>query len=83
MHHPPLPLGNAQMDPIACENGHRLLALVERFPSLTRIFCGHNHSLTMTQYRQALISTIPAPSIRCRTATKTPGPITTSPRPRA
>lgn len=29
------------------------------FPSLTRIFCGHNHSLTMTQYRQALISTIP------------------------
>ena len=59
MHHPPLPLGNAQMDPIACENGHRLLALVERFPSLTRIFCGHNHSLTMTQYRQAIISTIP------------------------
>lgn len=52
MHHPPLPLGNAQMDPIACENGHRLLALVERFPSLTRIFCGHNHSLTMTQYRR-------------------------------
>jgi 3',5'-cyclic AMP phosphodiesterase CpdA len=37
MHHPPLPLGNAQMDPIACENGYRLLALVERFPSLTRI----------------------------------------------
>ncbi|MDU2188608.1 MAG: phosphodiesterase [Klebsiella pneumoniae] len=33
MHHPPLPLGNAQMDPIACENGHRLLALVERFPA--------------------------------------------------
>lgn len=59
MHHPPLPLGNAQMDPIACENGHRLLGLVERFPSLTRIFCGHNHSLTMTQYRQAIISTIP------------------------
>ena len=59
MHHPPLPLGNAQMDPIACENDHRLLALVERFPSLTRIFCGHNHSLTMTQYRQTLISTLP------------------------
>jgi 3',5'-cyclic AMP phosphodiesterase CpdA len=59
MHHPPLPLGNAQMDPIACENGHRLLALVERFPSLTRIFCGHNHSLTLTQYRQAIVSTVP------------------------
>ncbi len=32
---------------------------MERFPSLTRIFCGHNHSLTLTQYRQAIISTIP------------------------
>ncbi|WLI75607.1 phosphodiesterase [Kosakonia sp. H02] len=60
MHHPPLPLGNAQMDRIACENGHLLLSLVERFPALTRIFCGHNHSLTMTQYRQATIATIPA-----------------------
>ncbi|EMM5418605.1 phosphodiesterase [Citrobacter amalonaticus] len=60
MHHPPLPLGNAQMDPIACENGHRLLALVDRFPSLIRIFCGHNHNLTMTQYRQATIATLPA-----------------------
>ena len=60
MHHPPLPLGNAQMDRIACENGHLLLNLIERFPALTRIFCGHNHSLTMTQYRQATIATIPA-----------------------
>ncbi len=52
MHHPPLPLGNAQMDRIACENGHLLLKLVERFPALVRIFCGHNHSLTLTQYRR-------------------------------
>lgn len=60
MHHPPLALGNAQMDPIACENGHELLALVKDFPSLIRIFCGHNHNLTLTQYRQALITTVPA-----------------------
>lgn len=59
MHHPPLPLGSAQMDPIACENGHLLLQLVERYPSLVRIFCGHNHCLIMTQYRQATIATIP------------------------
>ena len=59
MHHPPMPLGNAQMDPIACENGHIILALIERYPSLIRVFCGHNHSLTMTQYRQATIATVP------------------------
>jgi hypothetical protein len=71
------------MDPIACENGHRSLALVERFPSLTRIFCGHNHSLTMTQYRQAIISTIPGTVHQVPTATKIPVRITTSLRRRA
>lgn len=60
MHHPPLLLGNAQMDSIACENGHRLLELIRRFPLLQRIFCGHNHCLTITQYHQAMIATIPA-----------------------
>lgn len=60
MHHPPLPLGSAQMDPIACENGHLLLELVTRFPALIRIFCGHNHGLIMTQYRQAIIASVPA-----------------------
>lgn len=59
MHHPPLPLGSAQMDPIACENGYHLLQLIERFPALIRVFCGHNHCLIMTQYRQAIIATIP------------------------
>lgn len=59
MHHPPLPLGHAQMDPIACENGHRLLALADRFPALVRVFCGHNHGLAFTQYRQLTIATVP------------------------
>ncbi|MFP1739629.1 phosphodiesterase [Lonsdalea quercina] len=59
MHHPPLALGSAQMDQIACENGHRLLALIERFPALVRVFCGHNHCMIFTHYRQAIIATIP------------------------
>ncbi|ASN87098.1 MULTISPECIES: phosphodiesterase [Pectobacterium] len=59
MHHPPLPLGSAHMDRIACENGHELLTLIERFPQLTRIFCGHTHRLIMTQHRQAIIATVP------------------------
>jgi Icc protein len=59
MHHPPLKLGSAQMDAIACENGDRLLALIERFPCLQRVFCGHTHRLIFTHYHQAVISTIP------------------------
>ncbi|PWC17774.1 phosphodiesterase [Brenneria corticis] len=59
MHHPPLPLGSAQMDPIACENGREILQLIERFPQLTRVFCGHNHRLIVTQYRQAIVATVP------------------------
>lgn len=60
MHHPPLAFGSAQMDPIACENGAALLALIARFPQLTRIFCGHVHRMIATQYRQALICSAPA-----------------------
>jgi len=59
MHHPPLKLGSAQMDRIACENGDKLLALIDRFPALCRVFCGHTHRLIFTQYRQATITTIP------------------------
>ncbi|NMP25468.1 phosphodiesterase [Rahnella sp. SAP-1] len=59
MHHPPIKLGSAQMDSIACENGDRLLALIDRFPALCRVFCGHTHRLIFTQYRQAIITTIP------------------------
>lgn len=59
MHHPPLLLGSAQMDPIACENGRELLRLIDRHPQLTRVFCGHNHRLIVTQYRQAIIATVP------------------------
>ncbi|WP_213992031.1 phosphodiesterase [Sodalis sp. dw_96] len=60
MHHPPLAFGSAQMDPIACDNGMALLALIERFGHLTRIFCGHVHRMIATQYRQALICSAPA-----------------------
>jgi len=59
MHHPPVKLGSAQMDAIACENGDKLLALIDRFPALTRVFCGHTHKLIFTQHRQAIITTIP------------------------
>ncbi|WP_413734608.1 phosphodiesterase [Sodalis sp. RH21] len=60
MHHPPVPFGSAQMDPIACENGKSLLELIDRFPQLTRVFCGHVHRMIATQYRQALICSAPA-----------------------
>ncbi|WP_413722344.1 phosphodiesterase [Sodalis sp. RH24] len=60
MHHPPVAFGSAQMDPIACRNGEALLALIERFPQLTRVFCGHVHRMIATQFRQALICSAPA-----------------------
>jgi Icc protein len=59
MHHPPVKVGSAQMDAISCENGDQLLALIDRFPSLVRVFCGHTHRLIFTQYKQAIITTIP------------------------
>lgn len=58
MHHPPVNLGNCQMDRIRCLNGDTLLALIERYSHIERVFCGHVHRTMVMQYRQALIMSI-------------------------
>lgn len=59
MHHPPVALGSAQMDPIACRNGHELLQRIDRHPHLTHVFCGHVHRMIQARYKQALITCAP------------------------
>lgn len=59
MHHPPVALGNLQMDRISCQNGHELLKLIDKYPHLIRIFCGHVHRTMFTQYKQTIIASAP------------------------
>ncbi|MFM2477215.1 metallophosphoesterase [Celerinatantimonas sp. MCCC 1A17872] len=64
MHHPPLALNSAHMDPINCQNGDKLLALCEQFSHLEGIYCGHNHCYTTTFYQGVAIVSAPATSIQ-------------------
>lgn len=64
LHHPPLSMNSAHMDPIGCKNGDILLALADRYPHFTGIYCGHNHCFSITQYRQLVIAVAPACSVQ-------------------
>ncbi|CAG9295175.1 phosphodiesterase [Celerinatantimonas diazotrophica] len=64
MHHPPLALNSAHMDPINCRNGTKLLDFAEEFPHLEGIYCGHNHCYTTTVYRNVVVMSAPATSIQ-------------------
>lgn len=43
MHHPPFRTGFAAMDRIGCRDGGQLGALVQRYPQVERVLCGHVH----------------------------------------
>ncbi|MFM2481416.1 phosphodiesterase [Celerinatantimonas sp. YJH-8] len=64
MHHPPLSMNNAHMDPLRCINGSRLLALADRYPQFRGIYCGHNHRFSVSQYRQLVVVVAPATSVQ-------------------
>lgn len=64
MHHPPVLLNNAHMDPIYCQNGHNLLELAASYPQLKAVYCGHTHRFSVTTQQQLLIATSPATSIQ-------------------
>lgn len=58
MHHPPIAFGNIQMDNIMCRNGAALLALIDRYRHITRVYCGHVHRVMFAQYKQAIIASV-------------------------
>ena len=64
MHHPPLSMHSAHMDPINCRNGDQLLAFAERYPVFQGIYCGHNHCFSVTRYQQLIIACAPATSVQ-------------------
>ncbi len=43
LHHPLLPIGSAVMDAIGVENAAAVLALLERYPQVKAVVCGHIH----------------------------------------
>lgn len=43
LHHHPLPVGSAWMDSIGLHDAEALLAIIERFPQVRALVCGHVH----------------------------------------
>ena len=59
IHHPPLPTGHAHMDPLRCRNGDRLVALLQRFPQVEALACGHTHRAIIQRIGMLNVFTAP------------------------
>ena len=60
MHHPPVKFGVLETDVDGFEGSDLLGKLVERFPNIERILCGHIHLTAHTQWRGTPVSTAPS-----------------------
>lgn len=63
MHHPPFATGLAYMDGIGLTSGaDGLGAIIERYPRVERIVCGHIHRSIVTRFHGTVASTCPSPA---------------------
>jgi len=60
MHHPPGKFGVLETDLDGFEGADLLGRVVERFPCVERILCGHIHLTAHTQWRGTVVSTVPS-----------------------
>ncbi|AZV78691.1 phosphodiesterase [Parasedimentitalea marina] len=60
MHHPPVKFGVLETDEDGFEGSDLLGELVERFPNIERVLCGHIHLTAHTQWRGTVVSTAPS-----------------------
>ena len=60
MHHPPFQTGIAHMDLIGLKNKDEFEAIVERYPNIERIICGHLHRSIQSKFGRTVASTAPS-----------------------
>ncbi len=63
-HHPPLKLGVLETDRDGFSGADRLGAIVARFPNIKRLFCGHTHLPTFSEWNGAIVSTCPSTGLQ-------------------
>ncbi|GAA1078890.1 phosphodiesterase [Nocardiopsis composta] len=66
LHHHPADLGIAYVDEIRQRDEHRLAALIERYPQVAAVLCGHAHTSAVTSFagRPLLVAPSVAPQLR-------------------
>jgi len=63
MHHPPFATGLQPMDALGLRaGGPELASIVQRYPNVERILCGHLHRTIFCRFGGTLASTCPAPA---------------------
>lgn len=60
MHHPCVDCGTVWLDPMKIENGDRLLEMLERFPQVKLLLCGHIHQQFSKQLQHATLLAAPS-----------------------
>jgi Icc protein len=64
LHHPPLLINCAWLDPQRVNNGDALLALVSAYPQVKAVLCGHVHQDNRFDYQHLPIYTTPSTCIQ-------------------
>ncbi|MFS2161031.1 phosphodiesterase [Pseudomonas sp. Pseusp122] len=60
LHQPPFLSGIPYIDTYACRNAQRLVQVVERYPAVERIVCGHIHRAMQLRFGGSLLCTAPS-----------------------
>jgi len=64
LHHHPLPIGSAWMDRMALDNPISFFAIIDRFPQVRAILCGHIHQEYESQRHQVRLLGAPSTCIQ-------------------
>ena len=60
MHQPPFTTGVPYLDAYLCRDGHRLASVIERYPMVQCIACGHVHRFMALRFAGTLLCTAPS-----------------------
>lgn len=60
MHHPPFETGLSGMDRLRCRGSEALAALIQKYPNVQRVACGHLHRSIQTLWARTLGSVAPS-----------------------
>lgn len=60
LHQPPFLSGIPYIDTYACLNANRLVQVVERYPAIERVVCGHIHRSMQLRFGGSLLCTAPS-----------------------
>lgn len=60
LHQPPFLSGIPYIDTYACRNGERLARIIERYPAVERVVCGHIHRSMQLRFGGTVLCTAPS-----------------------